>query len=227
MFGSCDSETVPLALEAGQLGAEGGQTSRRCSCSSRSAGSTMPVVGALRAARRRPSARSAASAPSTWSAKNDVGVVDDLVPGGEVVQPVDGERGSAPASSRMSSVVGRRPVRMDFARTASRAARNRLARARRARPRCLPGSARAAASSSRAVARRRVRRVVDEQHDAQVRVLLQGRRQQRRPDDPLVLLVGGHQHGHLSATGWSKKSSRTTREARAGGRGCGRRSRFG
>ena len=35
-----------------------------------------------------------------------------------------------------------------------------------------------------------------EQHDPQVRVLLQGRRQQRRADDPLVLLVGRDQHGH-------------------------------
>lgn len=42
--------------------------------------------------------------------------------------------------------------------------------------------------------RRGVGRIVDEQHDTQVRVLLQRGRQQRRADDPLVLLVGRNEH---------------------------------
>ena len=41
----------------------------------------------------------------------------------------------------------------------------------------------------------RVRRIVDQQHDADVRELLQRRREQRLADDPALLLVGGDDRG--------------------------------
>ena len=40
----------------------------------------------------------------------------------------------------------------------------------------------------------RVRRIVDQQHDPQVRIFLQRRRQQRHQDHPRLLLIRGHEH---------------------------------
>ena len=88
------------------------------------------------------------------------------------------------SSARTDSPVG--------ARTRTCRARARSAGAApRAASRSRAGSARASASRRWLVGVRRVRRVVDQQHDADVRVLLQRGREQRLADDAALLAVGG------------------------------------
>jgi len=121
-----------------------------------------------------------------------VGVVDDVLGGGEVAQPRDGV--AVVGGEGVHLLDGRlRITRLALLEGVERGleAIARLGQqvldATRERPGLLEDLA--------GVGRGGLGRVVDEQHDAEVRVLLEGRRQEGRAHHPLVLLVGGHEHG--------------------------------
>ena len=218
MLASCDSEAYSLRSNQ-VISARNVQARRRYSWTIRSRGER----------RRRRSAP--ASSASRTEAKSSAGRAQHLVGEERVDVVVD-----APPRRRGAYSHARGPVELARPARASRPGRTPLgaaaglealerggeALARLGQPggelgRRGRGPRRAMSACS---AGRRVRRVVEQQHDAQERVLLQRRRQQRLADRRDLFAVGRDQRGH-GRQDVVERRRRSRRAARGGGRACG------